>query len=282
MIKNLFMDGRFPVLGGCGIKDVEKGIGYVLQMHHHPDSTEILLMVDGEGSIEIKGVNYAIAPQSVVIYNQGVWHEENLLPSRPVKMLYFNCAGIQVPGLEPGMLVTANEPCVYTLSIEKFATLEQLFITMNELKYSLETAAHAAANHLLAAILMLLLRDSTHESVGVTNHSAQAAETAKHYIEERYAEKLTLQLISEKCYLSTFHLSRTFKACYGISPMKYLSNYRIEAAKHFLQTTSDTVGHISAKVGCESVTHFQSVFKKTVGITPSNYRRKGVALIHGR
>jgi hypothetical protein len=261
LLNKLFMDGRFPILRGCGIKDVEEGKGYVLQMHHHPDSIEVLLMVDGEGSIEINGVNYTIAPQSVVIYNQGAWHEENLLLSRRVRMLYFNCDGIRIPGLEPGFLISANEPCVYTLPIEKFTSLEQLFIIMNKLKYSLEYMAQLAANHLLAAILILLLRDNPRELIGVTNHSAQAAETAKHHIE---------------CFLSPFHLSRTFKACYGISPMKYLSNFRMEAAKHFLQTTSDTVGHISNKVGCDSVTHFQSVFKKTVGVTPSNYRRKGV------
>jgi AraC-like DNA-binding protein len=57
-----------------------------------------------------------------------------------------------------------------------------------------------------------------------------------------------------------------------MTPIHYLIQYRIEAAKQYLRGTRESVERIALLVGYESPTHFQYVFKQRVGQTPGQYR----------
>ena len=86
------------------------------------------------------------------------------------------------------------------------------------------------------------------------------------YINEHYAEPLTLKKISE------VHLSHCFKKDAGLSPMQYMMQRRIGEAQSKLIETSQPIQDIGEELGFASSAHFSKMVKKYVGITPKEYR----------
>ena len=93
------------------------------------------------------------------------------------------------------------------------------------------------------------------------------------YINEHYRESLTLEGISELFYMSKNTLSSKFRAAMRCSVMEYLSFVRINRAKALLSTTDMSMEKISELCGYSSANYFSLIFKKSVGISPTGYRR---------
>ena len=64
-----------------------------------------------------------------------------------------------------------------------------------------------------------------------------------------------------------------FKAATGSTLIQYLQNLRIEAAKHLLESGQMPVDDICTEAGYEDASFFRRLFKRTTGLTPSQYRR---------
>jgi AraC-like DNA-binding protein len=93
------------------------------------------------------------------------------------------------------------------------------------------------------------------------------------YINDHYMSPVTLKQLSETFYMSPHYISRIFKEKTGFSFIKYLTYIRIGEAKRLLRETDTKVLHIAEQVGFENLAHFNRVFKQTVSLSPSQYRR---------
>ncbi len=72
--------------------------------------------------------------------------------------------------------------------------------------------------------------------------------------------------------LSRAHFSREFRAAFGESPHSYLLTRRLERAAALLRNTDRSVADVCFSVGLQSVGSFTSSFKRTYGVTPTEYR----------
>ncbi|MBO8165492.1 MAG: methylphosphotriester-DNA--protein-cysteine methyltransferase family protein [Brevibacillus sp.] len=88
-----------------------------------------------------------------------------------------------------------------------------------------------------------------------------------------YRQPLTLSEMARRLYVSPFYLQRSFKRVMKVSPVQYLKQVRLNAAKQLLAQTEETVSEIARKVGFRSSTHFASVFQRETRHTPTAYRR---------
>lgn len=96
---------------------------------------------------------------------------------------------------------------------------------------------------------------------------------AKLFIDRHYAEPIDAgQIADEACY-SKFHFIRTFKGIYGRTPHQYLTYVRIERAKELLERDVSVTDACFA-VGFDSLGSFTTLFKRRVGVTPSEYQRQ--------
>ena len=73
--------------------------------------------------------------------------------------------------------------------------------------------------------------------------------------------------------MSTVYFRRTFTSVYGISPIKYLHNFRIEKAKAILKSDYDTIEQVALSVGYNSIYHFSKMFKLYTGKSPLEYAK---------
>lgn len=93
------------------------------------------------------------------------------------------------------------------------------------------------------------------------------------YIQKHLNSKPVLNDFAEACGFSKFHFIRLFKQYYGCTPIDYIYRRKIEYSKAQLSYTGDPIGLIAEKLGFESQSHYARVFKKHVGITPSQHRK---------
>ena len=99
-------------------------------------------------------------------------------------------------------------------------------------------------------------------------------QAAMGFMEKHFREKLSLDRLASSLSMSKFHLSREFKKYTGLSPNEYLINTRITYAKELLKYSELSVAEIAEKAGVENVSHFISLFRDRVGITPLAFRNK--------
>jgi len=97
---------------------------------------------------------------------------------------------------------------------------------------------------------------------------------AKDFIREHHAEDLTLPQVAQVAHVNHFHFCRLFKRATGLTFTNFLSRVRIERSKNLLINPRLRVSEIAYEVGFQSLTHFNRVFQKTLGQSPTKYRLK--------
>lgn len=103
---------------------------------------------------------------------------------------------------------------------------------------------------------------------------APAVAKATAYIKEHYSENLTLQLVAEQTGITGGYLSTLFSQCLDRGFVEYLNEVRIEHAGIYLQQNYLKTYEIAYKVGFNDEKYFSKVFKKIMGLSPAEYRKK--------
>jgi two-component system response regulator YesN len=100
------------------------------------------------------------------------------------------------------------------------------------------------------------------------------------YVEEHYAESITLNMMAEIVYLSPSYLSSLFKSKQGKSFIDFLTEKRMEKAKSLLLYSDEKIQAISDSTGFTNIRHFNRVFKTMTNRTPSEFREgKGAGIM---
>lgn len=98
------------------------------------------------------------------------------------------------------------------------------------------------------------------------------------YMEEYFAEKITLEDLGELVNCNTQYLCRFFKEISGVSPIQYLIKYRITQAQDMLVNTTKSVLEISFDCGFDNVSYFIRQFKLHTDMTPGKYRQSSISI----
>lgn len=93
---------------------------------------------------------------------------------------------------------------------------------------------------------------------------------AKAFIDNNYPDKIDIDNISDEAYFSKFHFIRLFKKIYGKTPHQYLTSVRINNAILLLRANKP-VSEVCYSVGFDTISAFGSLFKRTIGTTPSAF-----------
>lgn len=96
----------------------------------------------------------------------------------------------------------------------------------------------------------------------------------RHYIAQHLAEPLTVTDLADNLHIGDRQLTRIFKQELGMTPAAYVESARLEAARNRLETTDDTLTRIAATYGFGTVDTLNRAFRRTLDITPSEYRRR--------
>lgn len=122
-----------------------------------------------------------------------------------------------------------------------------------------------------------LFQNQNHEEL--EQQEERSINVITRYLQEHLADEVSLSVLADEFHLSSQYISQLFKNEIGVNFLAYLTNIRIENAKKLLLSTSLSIAEIADKSGYSDYRVFTKVFKKTEGITPSQYRREFLTAI---
>ena len=94
------------------------------------------------------------------------------------------------------------------------------------------------------------------------------------HMERHFAEDISLKTLSDIAHMEKIYFLKKFKAEVGTTPLSYLRKLRINQSKKLLLNSEFNITQIASAVGFQSVHHFSNVFKKLVGMSPSEYKKQ--------
>ncbi len=123
----------------------------------------------------------------------------------------------------------------------------------------------------LFAELLAVLSASREE--GGELSSRKLAERAVTYLQRHFRDDMTNEKLAQALHFHPNYVVRCMKSSYGLTPMEYLQQYRMERAKRLLITTGWPIARIAEETGFRYAPYFSACFKMSVGLTPLRYRK---------
>jgi RpiB/LacA/LacB family sugar-phosphate isomerase len=149
---------------------------------------------------------------------------------------------------------------------------------------SARLGAHAEGMNVLVLALHALDPERTHEVVDAYLGASLAAvepvgglppwrlQRVFAYIRDNLAREVSVSDLAKTVGMSQYYFSKLFKMSTGTTPHQYVMRQRVERAQDLLREGRTALATIATQVGFETQSHFTSVFRHLVGITPKRYR----------
>jgi transcriptional regulator GlxA family with amidase domain len=109
---------------------------------------------------------------------------------------------------------------------------------------------------------------------GLKDHEDDIVLRAQQYIEQNYIEKMTVDELADRFYITRRTFERRFKKATRHTVTEYIQRVKIEATKKQLEIGRKTIHEIMYEVGYSDVQAFRELFKRISGMTPNEYRNK--------
>ena len=241
-------------------------------LHTHP-FTELFYVVDGKGEFNIQGQRFPVKANDFVIINPQVEHTELSSPDEPLEYIVLG-----IRGLSFSNLTTVSEGghpfSFFNLRDEQKDILRYLNAMVQEAT-SQQMSYELVCHNLLEILLIKILRHQHFDlEVGKQSKATKDISFIKHYLETYYHESIQLEDLASMTHLSRFYISHSFKKEIGMSPMEYLIDIRIKESKILLRTTNYSISQVADIVGFTTPTYFSKQFRKSTGISPTDYREQ--------
>lgn len=179
---------------------------------------------------------------------------------------------------EPGECIIiefqADTTCskIQSFEIKNNTRIQNAFSKIDTVLNTKNSYAQIECKYHLYDLILFLLRSVKGESPH--SNKQNILSPATNYIAEYYFDStITNQQLSELCGISTVYFRKTFESVYGISPIRYLNNFRINKAKSLLLSDYDTIEQVALSVGYNSIYHFSKMFRQYTGMSPSEYAK---------
>lgn len=241
-------------------------------LHTHP-FTELFYVVDGKGEFNIQGQRFPVKPNDFVIINPQVEHTELSSPDEPLEYIVLGINGLSFSNLTP--VSEGGHPfSFFNLRDEQKDILRYLNAMVQEA--TSQSMSYELVCHNLLEILLIKILRHQHFDLEVEKQSKATKDISfiKHYLETYYHESIQLEDLASMTHLSRFYISHSFKKEIGMSPMEYLIDIRIKESKILLRTTNYSISQVADIVGFTTPTYFSKQFRKSTGISPTDYREQ--------
>lgn len=151
-------------------------------------------------------------------------------------------------------------------------TIDRLLTISTENNAAKDVLADFTLKELLIRLMQTqarkLILDTYHKHTN-TNRFAFVVE----YIKAHMHEEITIDKLSNLCYMSKPNFFRCFKREFGISPVDFIIQERIKAAKKMLMDMNATISQVCYAVGINNLSYFFKLFKRAEGVTPNEFRK---------
>lgn len=235
------------------------------------DSYLVVLVLSGSGTLMYAGKTYPLEKGSCFFIDcmTPYYHQSNA--EDPWELIWVHFQGATTPEYYR-FFSGFSAPCFFPSA---FGELHEKFISLLDVNKESNLSAEIASSRLIMDILSILLQEITKPKETAAPHKINL-EQVRNYLDEHYTEKFSLDELAEEFFISKFHLSREFKNRYGITLNHYVIGKRITLAKKLLRFSTYTLEEIAGECGFYDASYFNKQFKKSEGISASDFRKKWI------
>ncbi len=248
-------------------------VGYNRSPHSHAE-IELMYIVKGEGITKVNHKEYPLMPGTLVVYEPNIIHQETFKTNAPTPVFYhIKFDELSVAGLPTNHLLPKDFSV--TIEAKEYQQLcQNLFSTMFLEARKEEIGYIQVLDSLLRTIILLTLRivSLNQPSLSMAESEDSLISQIQYYLSQNFNQKISMEAVADKFFISSYYLSHLFKNKIGIPPTVYITQIRINRACRYLNQTDMTIADIAFAVGYPSQSNFQTQFKKYKGISPSQYR----------
>ncbi|MFT6164298.1 MAG: AraC-like DNA-binding protein [Zhongshania aliphaticivorans] len=240
--------------------------GHRMQRQQH-DSHLLIYCIAGKGTLMCDDKHYRINSGDIILLPPDHPHAYKADGKDPWTIYWLHFDGNLADDFYQH--IQLSSPCV---NIGVQPRVVRIFDGLSELRRSAyQFAEFMQGGHQLQALLSyiaLLVRQQRPQSGKALNW-----ERLRATMQEHIHGQLNLDELAAEVKLSKYHFTKKFKAHTGQSPIQYFINMKIQRACYLLDSTSQSVKQVAAAVGYDDAYYFSRLFKKTIGLAPSDYRQ---------
>lgn len=188
---------------------------------------------------------------------------------------------VQMPvmnGLVLAKHIHEKYPHIITIILTGFADFNyaQEALRQGVFDYLLKPVKDEALCAVLAKTRLQLQKDYTLEDEISSSgkNSRQIVDNIAEYVRNHYMENIDFSSLAGEMGFSSAYLTKLFNKYIGDTPLKYLTDIRMEEAKNLLANTSLPIREVGEKVGYPDQFHFSKTFRKATGKNPTAYRKE--------
>ncbi|BCJ94642.1 AraC family transcriptional regulator [Anaerocolumna cellulosilytica] len=264
------------------IEHIKRINPYQMQQKHYHTKYEVYYLLNGDRNYFIQDRVYNVKKGDLILINSNVLHktmdgfsdshERIIIELEPDFFGGFLIDSAEIPLLR----VFHKDYRILRLTEDEKKQLDNCFFKIiqegkeNDIDNNIALKIYLL--DLLLVIEKLHNRMDTAEFEHPSKLHGRIAEVVA-YMNDNYTNDIGLDLLADKFFISTAHLSRAFKKVTGFSFVEYLNNIRIQKAQKLLSETKYSIAEIAHMVGYQNSTHFGRMFKTITGSTPSEYKK---------
>ena len=230
---------------------------------------ELELFTESTGTSYVDGVPYPIKRGMLLCSRPG----QLRLSSLPIRCHYIRLRAIDSDEAK----FMSQLPQCSTVAEEDVDKLAGLFLKLaTAMIADLDKLTRDARVNAVFWDILYRVRRATTSAKALPDNTAGTVTVmkAKEFIEDNFRGDCTLSIIAEHVHVSPNHLHNVFKKKMGVSPLGYVHEKRIDAAKQRIVAENGSMLQIALELGFSSQSHFIKVFRQYVGMTPSEYRKR--------
>lgn len=239
-------------------------------LHTHA-CTEIFYCVSGVGRFILKDGEQPVGGDDLLIVEANFEHTEDSVVSNPLEYIVLGVDGLD-------FRLPRQEDRGYAVFNFREHREEMLFYLRKLLAEAEQKPPQYefVCGRLFEVFLAMLSRHtqlSVEIAPPVKRRNRECA-AVRRYIDEHFAEPLTLDMLAEIAHVNKYYLVHTFNREYGVTPINYLLLCRIRESKHLLSNTDLSLSQIAQVHGFSSPSYFSQSFRRLEGISPMEYRKQ--------
>ncbi len=253
--------------------ELKKNVGWQEHPHSHR-FCEIIFVVDGRGCATVNGEQIEFQKGDILIYNPYVEHYEESSMTEPTELMFFALDKFEITDLPKNHLLPPEYSIIYNTS-DSYDSIYELFKKMIAEFETKDDFYVEIAQNISRTILMYIFRVINYADLSFNPHKGNSAlDKALRYINENFKSNISLEDIASNCYVNKFYLSHIFTKFKGMSVGKYVLCLKMDEAKRLLETTNLSINIIAERSGFNDPNYFSRTFKKQLGLSPLQYRKK--------
>jgi len=235
----------------------------------------LIYCLEGEGWFELNDQIQKVTANQVFILPKGRAHSYGCKNTKSWTIYWIHFDGLQAvffaEGFDKPLQILPEKDSRIE---ERLRLFEEIFSTLkngyskNNLEFSSATLTYFLGS------LKYLSAYRASSSSDQLSQQRDVADEAIHFMRENIHKRLHLKDIADYVGYSASHFSALFLQKTGYPPLSYFIHLKIQEACHFLDFSELKINQISMLIGFDDPFYFSRIFTKTMGESPSDYRRK--------